>query len=88
MPSGYFESSRLLVASCGNGRIARIAETIMGSVASRPDSLPSNCSPSRQNDKKSMEEHQRIIDAIKRATVRGGQSRSRLPDACPRQAEK
>jgi DNA-binding GntR family transcriptional regulator len=53
---------RLLVASCGNGRIARIAETIMDqSHRARMLSLKWRPIPT-----KSVEEHQQIIDAIRK----------------------
>ena len=55
------EFHRLLVASCGNSRIARIAETIMDqSHRARMLSLKLRPTPT-----KSVEEHQLIIDAIR-----------------------
>jgi DNA-binding GntR family transcriptional regulator len=56
------EFHRLLVASCGNGRIARIGETIMDqSHRARMLSLKL-----RPNPTPSVEEHQLIIDAIRK----------------------
>ena len=56
------EFHRLLVASCGNGRIARIAETIMDqSHRARMLSLKLRPIPT-----KSVEEHRQIIDAIRK----------------------
>jgi DNA-binding GntR family transcriptional regulator len=55
------EFHRLLVASCGNGRIARIAETIMDqSHRARMLTLKLRPTPTQ-----SVEEHQLIIDAIR-----------------------
>src|ERR1700719_2104857 len=56
------EFHRLLVASCGNGRIARIAETIMDqSHRARMLTLKWRPIPT-----KSVEEHQQIVDAIRK----------------------
>src|SRR5271165_3753719 len=56
------EFHRLLVASCGNGRIARIAETIMDqSHRARMLTLKLRPTPTQ-----SVEEHQLIIDAIRK----------------------
>jgi DNA-binding GntR family transcriptional regulator len=56
------EFHRLLVASCGNGRIARIAESIMDqSHRARMLSLKLRPTPT-----KSVQEHQLIIDAIRK----------------------
>src|SRR5271165_7614392 len=56
------EFHRLLVVSCGNGRIARIAETIMDqSHRARMLSLKWRSIPT-----KSVEEHQQIVDSIRK----------------------
>jgi DNA-binding GntR family transcriptional regulator len=56
------EFHRLLVESCGNGRIARIAETIMDqSHRARMLTLKWRPIPT-----KSVEEHQQIVDAIRK----------------------
>jgi DNA-binding GntR family transcriptional regulator len=56
------EFHRLLVVSCGNGRIARIAETIMDqSHRARMLSLKWRPIPT-----KSVEEHQQIVDSIRK----------------------
>lgn len=56
------EFHRFLLASCGNGRIARIAETIMDQ-SHRARMLTLNWRPIPT---KSVEEHHEIIDAIRR----------------------
>src|ERR1700692_1524843 len=56
------EFHRLLVVSCGNGRIARIAETIMDqSHRARMLSLKWRPIPTE-----SVEEHQQIVDSIRK----------------------
>src|SRR5208283_668755 len=70
------EFHRLLVISCGNGRIARIAETIMDQ-SHRARMLPLKWRPIPT---KSVEEHQQIVDSIRKGLkiqVRDHRARSR-----------
>jgi DNA-binding GntR family transcriptional regulator len=67
------EFHRLLVASCGNGRIARIAETIMDqSHRARMLTLKWRPIPT-----KSVEEHQQIVDAIRKGLKVQAHSKAR-----------
>jgi len=67
------EFHRLLVANCGNGRIARIAETIMDqSHRARMLTLKLRPTPTQ-----SVEEHQFIIDAIREGLPLEAHNRAR-----------
>ena len=67
------EFHRLLVASCGNSRIARIAETIMDqSHRARMVSLKWRPLPTT-----SVEEHQEIVDAIRKGLTIQARNRAR-----------